>query len=336
MEDRYIPIEVKNRVKKGSEEGTELIVEHRYVEEIRREGALYQVCANLPWVGLLLVLFGPLLVIGIVWVMGNLNVIMPDSMIVPVTMIFGIVLLILGCVLYGERERFVTVTKEEKEMQMSVFFPNVLIESIEDVKSLCPYEKATGEMERTEGIWVRSHDFDFGDEEWNKDGYKKLHNILKLENENTEEVWARGDGDDGKSYCAKFHSPELYKKVQDMMQEYWKQILLKEFDHHKKELEYLERVGRYEEAARIYESLRMPEKAGEMRRKKREVITLDLNALIRQLGERGFTITYHCSHCGAPVSISEETKAEAVQYCSHCGSRIETIDLANFIKKYLS
>jgi DNA-directed RNA polymerase subunit RPC12/RpoP len=103
-------------------------------------------------------------------------------------------------------------------------------------------------------------------------------------------------------------------------------------------LEYLNKVGRYEEAAYIYEELGMLEKARGMRQKAREatVVTVDLNKLIEQLGERGFTITYHCSSCGGPLKIDGETNAQAIKFCSYCGARIETIDLNRFIKSKLS
>jgi DNA-directed RNA polymerase subunit RPC12/RpoP len=103
-------------------------------------------------------------------------------------------------------------------------------------------------------------------------------------------------------------------------------------------LDYLEKVGRYEELATEYENMDLSEKAGEIRRRARLVaeVRVDLNDLIRQLGERGFTITYHCSNCGASLEIGAETEVEAVKSCSHCGSRIEAIDLARLIKNFLS
>jgi len=70
--------------------------------------------------------------------------------------------------------------------------------------------------------------------------------------------------------------------------------------------------------------------------REKAIVVVDLNKLIQQLSEGGFTISYHCSYCGAPLQIDGETKVEAIKVCSHCGSRIEAIDLARFIESYLS
>jgi DNA-directed RNA polymerase subunit RPC12/RpoP len=215
----------------------------------------------------------------------------------------------------------------EEKVDTKVFFPEVSISNANNLKGVYLSRE---EMDKDSGIWLEGM-------------FDPVLKLCTVGDKPTGEIWVYGQDDKFRGYFAKFYAPSLYDKIKIEYEKIVRERLEEEKMQKQKELEeklkiirYLETVGRYEEAARIYEELDMPEKAGEMRRKKREIVTLNLNALIRQLGERGFTITYHCSNCGAPVSISGETKAEAVQYCSYCGSRIETIDLANFIKKYLS
>ena len=109
-----------------------------------------------------------------------------------------------------------------------------------------------------------------------------------------------------------------------------------EIESEKKTIENLEKAGRYEEAAQECEKLGMLDKAGQLRRKGREITVLhvDLNALIKQLAERGQTLTYHCCHCGAPLKIGTET-SDVLKSCPHCGYSLEVIDLAKLIKQHL-
>jgi len=251
--------------------------------------------------------------------------------------------------------------KEEK--RMTIFFPKVSITSNSDIKDIYeidfdknnPYKsipsyvvfprKEGGQIsEESEGwnfcyytdLWG-PHLYHAVVEEW---AHTEWSNVLRIEHE-TKEVWILSSEtypNDVRRYVAKFHCPDLYDQA---LRQWWKlleQVKSRKLEEKKSELEYLEKVGRYEELAQKYEYLLMPEKAGEIRRKARQVaeVRVDLNNLIRQLGERGFTITYHCSHCGAPLRIDAETEVEAIKSCRHCGSRIEAIDLAHFVKSFLS
>jgi DNA-directed RNA polymerase subunit RPC12/RpoP len=312
----YVPVHVRSGVKRDSEEGTELVVVHKYDEEIRQKRTLYHVGTFLSWFGLLM-LFGcfylPYVIAWLIpytrpWV---------TWMLVGFA-ILAVVMIALGVFLYNIRERFVSVIREVKEKQITIFIPSISITDVNDIVDIYMPPSRYGELLEWRGIPFES---------------ATHKNVVPIGDGVVSVV---GFGPRGEEYGIELQSPDLYNRIMHEYNEFLRQVKFREYQSLKERLEYLEKVGRYEEAARIYETLDMPEKAGEMRRKKREIVMLDLNALIRQLGERGFTVTYRCSHCGAPVSISGETKAEAVQYCSHCGSRIETIDLANFIKKYLS
>jgi DNA-directed RNA polymerase subunit RPC12/RpoP len=109
-----------------------------------------------------------------------------------------------------------------------------------------------------------------------------------------------------------------------------------EIESEKMTIENFEKAGRYEEAAQEYEKLGMLEKAGQLRRKRKEITVLhvDVKSLIKQLADRGQTLTYHCCHCGAPLKIGTET-SDVLKSCPHCGYSLEVIDLAKLIKQHL-
>jgi len=342
MENGYVPIQVKSGVRKGSEEGIEVTVKHTI--SVQRKGPFHYTRGlredlNFFWIIAAIILFVSWYGLGYV-----VYVLFGSAM----SIIFVVIYVISAFILFFFLPIFLHLTRDkvwiwvEEEKQETIFFRRVSIANVNDVREVhsdwekvCYAPKIRMDYPCDELYTHRdpavSYDLlsDVYKDSWK---HSEWSNIFGLGDEG--EIWVLGyDVDSGGSRYAKIYCPDLYDRVWHASGELINQIVPK---LRKQKLEYLEIVGRYEEAARIYEDLDMPEKAGEMRRKKREIVALDLNALIRQLGERGFTITYCCSHCGAPVSINGETKTEAIQYCSHCGSRIETIDVASFIKKYLS
>ena len=157
-------------------------------------------------------------------------------------------------------------------------------------------------------------------------------------------LWVNGTaGDMTFSYFAKVAvSDKVWEKASEEIdranKEYKKMMAEIRFTKAMSEAAYFERVGKYEFAAEIYEENGLLEKAKRMRDMLRgsETVRVDLNQLIRQLSEKGFTLTYHCSNCGAPVKVDAKTNADSLKFCSHCGSQIQTIDISNFVKKYLS
>lgn len=96
-----------------------------------------------------------------------------------------------------------------------------------------------------------------------------------------------------------------------------------------------EMTCRFEEAAKEYEKLGMQEKADEVRKKvkKSAVVSLDVDALIGQLVERGQTLTYFCCHCGAPLKVG--AKHEVQKSCSKCHYDLSAIDMARLINQHL-
>jgi DNA-directed RNA polymerase subunit RPC12/RpoP len=94
---------------------------------------------------------------------------------------------------------------------------------------------------------------------------------------------------------------------------------------------------RFEDAAKIYDSLGMWKEAGDARRRaKRTVVTqvqVDVNSLIDQVRKGGLTTTYSCPACHSPIQISAETDVRSLKHCQYCGSVIQSTDLVEFLSR---
>lgn len=105
--------------------------------------------------------------------------------------------------------------------------------------------------------------------------------------------------------------------------------------------ENLERCGRTQDSARIYEELRNYDKARELREKdrhffiKRTDIQVNLNALLQQVKDGGIVAIFRCPHCGGKLKINDKTTVNSMRACEHCGSEIAAMDLADFLKSVL-
>jgi hypothetical protein len=101
-------------------------------------------------------------------------------------------------------------------------------------------------------------------------------------------------------------------------------------------------VRRFEEAAKLFESIAMYEEAGKARAKdkhisiKRTDVSVDLNSLLSQIKDGGLIVIYRCPHCNAPLKVNKETNLKSLQVCKHCNTEIESMDIANFLKTALS
>ncbi|MCW4000485.1 MAG: hypothetical protein NWE93_09615 [Candidatus Bathyarchaeota archaeon] len=104
----------------------------------------------------------------------------------------------------------------------------------------------------------------------------------------------------------------------------------------------LERCGRTQDAAKIFEELRMYDKARELRERDRHIfikktdVSINLNALLQQVKDGGIVAIFRCPHCGGKLKISDKTTMNSLRICEHCGSEIEAVDLADFLKSALS
>lgn len=92
----------------------------------------------------------------------------------------------------------------------------------------------------------------------------------------------------------------------------------------------------------LIEESSISDKARELREKNRQVIVkrvdvaVDLNSLLQQVKDGGIVAVYKCSHCGAKLKIGGNTRTENLTVCEHCGNKIETMELADFLKDALS
>ncbi len=104
----------------------------------------------------------------------------------------------------------------------------------------------------------------------------------------------------------------------------------------------LERCGRTQDAAKVFEELKMYDKARELRERDRHIIvkktdvSINLNALLQQVKDGGIVAVFRCPHCGGKLKISDKTTLNSLKVCEHCNSEIEAMDLAEFLKSILS
>jgi rubrerythrin len=103
----------------------------------------------------------------------------------------------------------------------------------------------------------------------------------------------------------------------------------------KAKIKKFEMTGRFEDAAQEYEKIDMPEKAQEARSmgKVAPVPVTDLDELVKQLAQRGQTLTYFCCHCGVALRVG--AKNEPLKTCPNCKYDLSAIDLAKLINQHL-
>jgi hypothetical protein len=104
----------------------------------------------------------------------------------------------------------------------------------------------------------------------------------------------------------------------------------------------LEKCGRTADAAKVFEELRMYDKARELREQDRHIVvkktdvSINLNSLLQQVREGGIVAVFRCPHCGGKLKIESKTTLNSLKTCEHCGSEIESMDLAEFLRTVLS
>jgi hypothetical protein len=105
---------------------------------------------------------------------------------------------------------------------------------------------------------------------------------------------------------------------------------------------HFETLREFENAAKIYRRLRMYEQAGRVRAKRDELtvkktdISLNLNALLKQIKDSGIVAIYRCPHCNGKLKVGGKTTLKSLRTCEHCGSEIEAMNLADFLKTALT
>ena len=103
--------------------------------------------------------------------------------------------------------------------------------------------------------------------------------------------------------------------------------------------EEAETAGRFEEAARLFDELKLRERAGQARdlgrRRSIEDQNLDANQLLEQFEAGGYVIPYKCTHCGARIIFNKDRNAEKFFICEHCSATIDAFDLENVLSGLL-
>jgi len=100
-----------------------------------------------------------------------------------------------------------------------------------------------------------------------------------------------------------------------------------------------ETARRYEDSAKMYESLGLWKEAGTVRDKKsaRTVkhVTVNINDLIEKVRDGGLTIPYKCHSCGATITIDSHSNPDGLKFCSYCGSAVDPDSMLDIIKSAL-
>ena len=111
----------------------------------------------------------------------------------------------------------------------------------------------------------------------------------------------------------------------------------KQAESEQEAVDNLEKAGRYDEAAQMCEKLGMPERAEHLRQKQEEITASrdDIKSLIRQLVDRGQTLTYHCYNCGTPLKVGAKSE-EVLKICPNCGHSLKAIDMAKLIHQHMT
>lgn len=96
-----------------------------------------------------------------------------------------------------------------------------------------------------------------------------------------------------------------------------------------------ELTGRFDKAAEEYEKLGMKDQAEEAIKKvkDRPVPKGSVDEAIKQLTERGQSLTYFCCHCGAPLKAGANNPI--LKSCPNCKYDLSVIDMAKLISQHM-
>jgi transcription initiation factor IIE alpha subunit len=103
----------------------------------------------------------------------------------------------------------------------------------------------------------------------------------------------------------------------------------------------LEKCGRTQDAAKIFEELQMYDKSRELRQQDRNIVikntnvSVNLNSLLQQVKDGGIVAVFRCPVCGGKLKVNQSTTLDSLKKCEHCDSDISTLDLADFLKTIL-
>jgi|WetSurMetagenome_2_1015567.scaffolds.fasta_scaffold202449_1 hypothetical protein len=105
--------------------------------------------------------------------------------------------------------------------------------------------------------------------------------------------------------------------------------------------ENLEKCGRIQDSAKIYEELQIYDKSRQLRQQDKSIIvkntnvSVNLNSLLQQVKDGGIVAVFRCPFCGGKLKINENTTLNSLMKCEHCNSDIKAMDLEDFLKAVL-
>ena len=116
--------------------------------------------------------------------------------------------------------------------------------------------------------------------------------------------------------------------------------LFSNYDETLRHAQRAESAGRYEDAAILYESIYLFDRAKKGRKIDKHHITkhihMDINALLNQLRESKLVSAYSCPRCSAPIKIDASTNASMLSTCPYCDTQLKITDIENFLRSILS
>jgi uncharacterized Zn finger protein (UPF0148 family) len=102
----------------------------------------------------------------------------------------------------------------------------------------------------------------------------------------------------------------------------------------------LDKAGNYEGAAKIFEEHKLWSSAGKVREKNRvqmvKHVTVDMNQLIEQIGNKGLAVPYKCHNCGASITIDKNSSATGLKFCSYCGTAYNIEEMSKIVQEALA
>ncbi len=109
--------------------------------------------------------------------------------------------------------------------------------------------------------------------------------------------------------------------------------------------EHLEKEGRHEDLAELYEAYGDMERASEARAKKAPQKKEEpahkvrrpakgIDEMLGELSEKGLSVYFYCPHCASPIVIGGKD-TEALHFCGHCGRPIDPQLVAEKVRAVL-
>jgi predicted RNA-binding Zn-ribbon protein involved in translation (DUF1610 family) len=95
--------------------------------------------------------------------------------------------------------------------------------------------------------------------------------------------------------------------------------------------------GRFEDAAKVYETGGFFEEAGAERAKasRSQAGGLDIASLLKKFRRSGMVSAFRCPSCGAAIRVAKDTPEAKLHVCEYCGTAIKDGDVTDFLMAIL-